>query len=72
MSWDSLPLIGVALLLCWVFYAFARERFSPDVVVGIAVAVLLVSQLLLSARERMSEQDPPKPPGLRVRKVNRV
>tara|TARA_Y100000296_G_scaffold32491_1_gene37610 strand:+ start:711 stop:2498 length:1788 start_codon:yes stop_codon:yes gene_type:complete len=46
MSWDSLPLIGVALLLCWVFYAFAREKFSPDVVVGIAVAVLLVSQLL--------------------------
>ncbi|HBT56432.1 SLC13 family permease [Halopseudomonas aestusnigri] len=49
MSWDSLPLIGVALLLCWVFYAFARERFSPDVVVGIAVAVLLVSQLLSPA-----------------------
>ncbi len=46
MSWDSLPLIGVALLLCWGFYAFAREKFSPDVVVGIAVAVLLVSQLL--------------------------
>ncbi len=46
MSWDSLPLIGVALLLCWVFYAFAREKFSPDVVVGIAVAILLVSQLL--------------------------
>ena len=49
MSWDSLPLIGVALLLCWVFYAFAREKFSPDVVVGIAVAVLLVSQLLSPA-----------------------
>jgi len=32
-----------------VFYAFARERFSPDVVVGIAVAVLLVSQLLSPA-----------------------
>ena len=49
MSCYSLPLIGVALLLCWVFYAFARERFSPDVVVGIAVAVLLVSQLLSPA-----------------------
>ena len=49
MSWDSLPLIGVALLLCWVFYSFAREKFSPDVVVGIAVAVLLVSQLLSPA-----------------------
>jgi len=49
MSWDSLPMFGVAALLCWVFYAFARERFSPDVVVGIAVAVLLVSQLLTPA-----------------------
>lgn len=46
MNWDSLPMIGVAALLCWVFYAFAREKFSPDVVVGIAVAVLLVSTLL--------------------------
>ncbi len=46
MNWDSLPLIGVSALLCWVFYAFAREKFSPDVVVGIAVAVLLVSTLL--------------------------
>ncbi|MEH6389599.1 SLC13 family permease [Pseudomonas profundi] len=49
MSWDSLPMIGVAALLCWVFYAFAREKFSPDVVVGIAVAVLLVSTLLTPA-----------------------
>ncbi|MEH6491546.1 SLC13 family permease [Halopseudomonas sp.] len=49
MNWESLPLIGVALLLCWVFYAFAREKFSPDVVVGIAVAILLVSQLLTPA-----------------------
>ncbi len=49
MSWDSLPMIGVAALLGWVFYAFAREKFSPDVVVGIAVAVLLVSQLLTPA-----------------------
>ncbi|MFT6466787.1 MAG: di/tricarboxylate transporter [Halopseudomonas sp.] len=39
-------MIGVAALLCWVFYAFAREKFSPDIVVGIAVAVLLVSSLL--------------------------
>ncbi|MFN3581815.1 MAG: SLC13 family permease [Pseudomonas sp.] len=49
MSWDSLPMIGVAALLCWVFYAFAREKFSPDVVVGIAVAVLLVSTLITPA-----------------------
>lgn len=46
MNWDSLPMIGVAALLCWVFYAFTREKFSPDIVVGIAVAVLLVSSLL--------------------------
>ncbi|WOD11753.1 SLC13 family permease [Pseudomonas sp. NyZ704] len=46
MNWESLPMIGVAALLCWVFYAFAREKFSPDIVVGIAVAVLLVSSLL--------------------------
>lgn len=46
MIWDNLPMIGVAALLCWVFYAFVRERFTPDVVVGIAVAVLLVSTLL--------------------------
>ncbi|WP_150305318.1 SLC13 family permease [Pseudomonas saliphila] len=49
MSWDSLPMIGVAALLCWVFYAFAREKFSPDVVAGIAVGVLLVSTLLTPA-----------------------
>lgn len=46
MIWGNLPMIGVAALLCWVFYAFVRERFTPDVVVGIAVAVLLVSTLL--------------------------
>ncbi|QJD59437.1 SLC13 family permease [Pseudomonas sp. gcc21] len=49
MSWDSLPMIGVAALLCWVFYAFAREKFSPDVVAGIAVAILLVTTLLTPA-----------------------
>ncbi len=49
MNWDSLPMIGVAVLLCWVFYAFAREKFSPDVVVGIAVAILLISSLLSPA-----------------------
>ncbi len=42
-------MIGVAALLCWVFYAFAREKFSPDVVAGIAVGVLLVSTLLTPA-----------------------
>ncbi|SDT90945.1 SLC13 family permease [Halopseudomonas salegens] len=49
MTWDSLPMFGVAALLIWVIYAFAREKFSPDVVVGIAVAVLLVSTLLTPA-----------------------
>ena len=42
-------MIGVAALLCWVFYAFAREKFSPDVVAGIAVAILLVTSLLTPA-----------------------
>ena len=46
---DSLPMFGVAALLIWVCYAFAREKFSPDVVVGIAVAVLLVTTLLSPA-----------------------
>lgn len=36
----------VAALLVWVLYAFVREKWSPDVVVGIAVAALLVVQLL--------------------------
>ena len=46
MSWDSLPLIFVAALLLWVLYAFIREKWSPDVVAAIAVAALLISQLL--------------------------
>ena len=49
MNWDSLPLLGVAALLGWVMYAFVREKFSPDVVVGIAVAILLASTLLTPA-----------------------
>ncbi len=36
----------VSLLLIWVFYAFVRARFTADVVVMIAVAVLLVSGIL--------------------------
>ncbi|MEO4048558.1 SLC13 family permease [Pseudomonas sp. CAU 1711] len=46
MAWDSLPLIFVAALLVWVLYAFVREKWSPDIVAAIAVAALLVSQLL--------------------------
>lgn len=46
MSWDTLSMVGVAALLCWVMYAFVREKHSPDVVVGIAVAVLLATTLL--------------------------
>lgn len=49
MNWDTLAMLGVAALLCWVMYAFVREKFSPDVVVGIAVALLLGSTLLTPA-----------------------
>lgn len=49
MSWDSLPLIFVGALLVWVLVAFVREKWSPDIVAAIAVAVLLVSQLLTPA-----------------------
>ncbi|HQV41734.1 MAG TPA: SLC13 family permease [Moraxellaceae bacterium] len=43
MSWQ-LPF--VSLLLVWVFYAFIRARFTADVVVMIAVAVLLLTGIL--------------------------
>src|SRR5690554_1719211 len=46
MNWETLSMLGVAALLCWVMYAFVREEFSPDIVVGIAVAILLASTLL--------------------------
>lgn len=49
MNWETLSMLGVAALLCWVMYAFVREKFSPDIVVGIAVAVLLASTLLTPA-----------------------
>ncbi|WP_193073192.1 SLC13 family permease [Pseudomonas sp. FME51] len=49
MNWDTLPMLGVAALLGWVMYAFVREKFSPDVVVGIAVAILLATTLLTPA-----------------------
>lgn len=49
MNGNALPLLGVGALLCWVFYSFLREKLSPDVVVGIAVAVLLASTLLTPA-----------------------
>ena len=46
MNWDTLSMLGVAALLCWVMYAFVREKLSPDVVVGVAVAILLATTLL--------------------------
>ncbi|UUY09914.1 SLC13 family permease [Pseudomonas sp. J452] len=46
MSWDSLPLIFVAALLVWLLVSFVREKWTPDVVAAIAVAALLVSQVL--------------------------
>ncbi|MEJ6656301.1 MAG: SLC13 family permease [Pseudomonas sp.] len=49
MNWDTLAMLGVAALLGWVMYAFVREKFSPDVVVGIAVAILLATTLLTPA-----------------------
>ncbi|MDN3639194.1 SLC13 family permease [Simiduia curdlanivorans] len=45
---ESLSLLLVAGLLAWMLYAFIKEKFSPDVVVGIAVAILLVSGILSS------------------------
>ena len=49
MNWDTLSMLGVAALLCWVMYAFVREKLSPDVVVGVAVAILLATTLLTPA-----------------------
>ena len=49
MSWDSLPLLFVSALLVWVLVSFIREKWSPDVVAAIAVAALLVVQLLTPA-----------------------
>ncbi|WP_373387155.1 SLC13 family permease [Pseudomonas alcaligenes] len=46
MVWDSLPLIFVAALLVWLLVSFVREKWSPDVVAAIAVAALLVVQIL--------------------------
>ncbi|MBU3059897.1 SLC13 family permease [Pseudomonas indica] len=43
---DSLPLLFVAALLVWLLYSFVREKWSPDLVAAIAVAALLVAQLL--------------------------
>lgn len=46
---DSLPLLFVCALLLWVLVSFVRETWSPDIVVAIAVAVLIASQLLTPA-----------------------
>src|SRR5690606_28042103 len=46
MSWDVFPLAFVAILLLWLLVSFVREKWSPDVVAAIAVAALLVSQVL--------------------------
>lgn len=49
MNWDTLSMFGVAALLCWVMYAFVREKLGPDVVAGVAVAILLATTLLTPA-----------------------
>lgn len=49
MFWDSMPLLFVSALLVWLLFAFVREKWSPDVVAAIAVAALLVAQLLTPA-----------------------
>ena len=49
MSWDAFPLLFVSALLIWVLVSFVREKWSPDVVAAIAVAALLVAQLLTPA-----------------------
>src|SRR3989338_2421372 len=46
MSWGSLPLLFVIALLIWLLVSFVREKWSPDVVAAIAVAALLISQIL--------------------------
>ncbi len=46
MFWDSLPLLFVSALLIWLLVSFVREKWSPDIVAAIAVAALLVTQLL--------------------------
>lgn len=43
---ESLSLWFVAALLVWILFAFVREKWSPDIVVAIAVAALLISGLL--------------------------
>ena len=43
---ESLSIWFVAALLVWLLYAFVREKWSPDVVVGVATASLLVVGLL--------------------------
>ncbi len=49
MFWDSLSLPFVAILLLWMLYSFVREKWTPDVVAAIAVAALLITQLLTPA-----------------------
>ena len=46
---ESLSLVFVCVLLLWVLVSFVRETWSPDIVVAIAVAVLIASQLLTPA-----------------------
>lgn len=46
---DFVAVWFVAALLIWVLYAFVREKWSPDLVAAIAVALLLGVQLLKPA-----------------------
>lgn len=49
MSSLDLPLLFVVFVLAAVLVAFVREKWSPDVVVAVGVAALLVAQLLTPA-----------------------
>ena len=46
---ESLQLYFVCAVLVWVLVCFVRESWSPDIVVAVAVAVLLGTQLLAPA-----------------------
>lgn len=60
MLTDALPVLFVGALLIWVVFSFVREKRSPDIVVAIAVAILLVTQLL-TAQEVLGVLSNPAP-----------
>ncbi|MCJ8170359.1 SLC13 family permease [Atopomonas sediminilitoris] len=60
MLGETFSLLLVAAVLVAVLVAFVRETWSPDVVAGIAVAVLLIAQVL-SAEQVLSVLSNPAP-----------